>query len=84
MQCLIQRGTSKRSTPDASDVIISTAIKRFDNASASEIVDHISRKLLSFGFSVIYIQDVSRKAVGRQGLHLNEGGNTKFARNVAA
>ena len=60
------------------DVIIYNPIMRFDEASASEIVDHVSRKLLSHGFNVINNQDVSREEVGCKGLHLNEKGNTEL------
>lgn len=63
-------------------VIISCPIIRKDNPTANIKVIHIRAMLRTSGLDIITNENVGPEYLGKQGLHLSEKGNGKFAVNL--
>ena len=64
------------------EVIVSTPVRRFDNKTASNIIDLVNKKLPGLGLNIIKNSNIGSSDIGRRGLHLDDRGDKKVANNI--
>ena len=64
------------------EVVISIPIIRTDKEAAGQIIESLNRKLQSLDLNIIDNNKITKKDLGRRGLHLSNRGNSKFACNI--
>ena len=63
-------------------VVISTPTVRSDNAKAALTVSQLTNKLLELNIETVDNRNINHRNLGQKGLHLNQSGTGRFAKNI--
>ena len=63
-------------------VVISTPTVRPDNAKAALTVSQLTNKLLELNIETVDNRNINHRNLGQKGLHLNQSGTGRFAKNI--
>ena len=63
-------------------VVISTSTVRSDNAKAALTVSQLTNKLLELNIETVDNRNINHRNHGQKGLHLNQSGTSRFAKNI--
>ena len=63
-------------------VVISTPTVRSDNAKAALTVSQLTNKLLELNIETVDNRNINHRNLGQKGLHLNQSGTSRFAKNI--
>ena len=65
-------------------IVLSRPIRRTDDKVATQVVDDVITQLKELQIDGTGNEDVTRKDLGKKGLHLNQNGSKKFPVNLIA
>ena len=63
-------------------VVISTPTVRSDNAKTALTVSQLTNKLLELNIETVDNRNINHRNLGQKGLHLNQSGTSRFAKNI--
>ena len=63
-------------------VVISTPTVRSDDAKAALTVSQLTNKLLELNIETVDNRNINHRNLGQKGLHLNQSGTSRFAKNI--